>query len=68
MQTKSKRERDQDLDKALKESFPASDALSTNEPDDPPIRPIGRKPPRFDFGLINRLAKKVARRARREGK
>ena len=49
MQTKSKRERDQDLDKALKESFPASDALSTNEPDDPPIRPIGRKPPRFDF-------------------
>jgi len=58
------KKRDSDLDETLKETFPASDVASTNEPDDPAVRPTERKPPRFDFALIYRLAKKV-RRARK---
>lgn len=59
MSSKSKSEQERDLVESLKESFPASDASSSNESDDKPVRPAHRKPPLIDEQLVNDLADKV---------
>ena len=54
-------ELEKQLDKALQETFPASDPghvgiFTAGEPD----RPIGRRPARIDKALVDKLAKQVA--------
>ena len=62
MDQKPKHEVDAGLDKALKETFPASDATSTNEVDRKPVRPLHRKPAKIDKGLVDELAREVERK------
>jgi hypothetical protein len=59
---KSKLELDHDLDEALKETFPGSDAIAIDATGDKPNRPIGRRPPRLDKDLIDELAREVKKR------
>ena len=56
---KSKSELDNDLNEALKETFPGSDAIAINATDDRPRRPIGRRPPQLDKNLVEELAREV---------
>jgi hypothetical protein len=55
------RQLDEELDEALKETFPASDpiavdAVTGTEPD----RPLHRKPAKIDKALVEQLARNVA--------
>jgi hypothetical protein len=59
---KSKSELDDDLDEALMETFPGSDAIAIDATDDKPHRPIWRRPPQFDKTLIDELAHEVKKR------
>lgn len=59
---KSKFELDHDLDEALKETFPGSDAIAIDATGDKPNRPIGRRPPKLDKDLIDELAREVKKR------
>jgi hypothetical protein len=59
---KSKFELDHDLDEALKETFPGSDAIAVDATGDKPYRPIGRRPPQLDKDLIDELAREVKKR------
>lgn len=65
MDQKPKHVIDAELDEALKETFPASDAASSNEVDERPVRPVHRKPPRIDKGLVDDLAGEAERKTRR---
>ncbi len=56
---KPKSEVDQELDEALDETFPASDAIAIDTKHDQPIRPVDRLPPRIDKSLVEKLAKKA---------
>lgn len=56
---KGKAQKDRELNEALKQTFPASDPLSSNEADDEPVRPRNRKPALFDPTLVHRLAERV---------
>lgn len=53
---------DEKLDKALKESFPASDpqAVGQSSRKASPGKPVDRKPPRINKALVDHLAKKVS--------
>lgn len=62
IEQKSKKQADKDLDETLKETFPASDAPATNEPEIEPVRPANRKPAVIDMALVERLARRVEQR------
>ncbi len=55
---KSKAEVDRELDEALDETFPASDAIAVDPTTDEPIRPVDRKPPLIDKHLVDKLSEK----------
>jgi hypothetical protein len=56
---------ERDLDKALEDTFPASDPVTVGRStgDEEPTAPIGRKTPLLDVELIKRLARKLKRPA-----
>lgn len=56
---KPKAEVDKELDEALKETFPGSDAIAVDNKADTPVRPVGRKPPIIDKDLVERLSEKA---------
>ncbi|MEQ1695926.1 MAG: hypothetical protein ABL901_08805 [Hyphomicrobiaceae bacterium] len=62
--TKTKQEKDSDLNKSLEQSFPASDAASSNQVDGKPVRPIGRKPAVIEKSSVDALAKEAERKTR----
>jgi hypothetical protein len=62
---KPKSELDNDLDEALKETFPGSDPIAVDATPDKPLRPVDRRPPALDKGAINRLAQKAKERLKR---
>lgn len=65
--TKGKTERS--LDRALKDTFPASDPVPPPHPtgaDDEPGAPIDRKTPEIDADLVEELARGVRRSTRNE--
>jgi hypothetical protein len=49
---------DNELDEALEETFPGSDAIAIDGKNDQPVRPIHRKPPVIDKNLVDKLAEK----------
>jgi hypothetical protein len=61
---KLKRQHEKDLNTALEQTFPASDALSDNEVDHRPLRPVHRLPPLIDKKLVDDLAKRVEKKQR----
>jgi hypothetical protein len=54
-----KREIDEDLTEALKETFPASDPAAVGRPSAKPDRPEHRRTPVIDLEEVRRLARKV---------
>ena len=64
--THAKKVADGKLERTLKETFPASDAASSNEAEVEPTRPYHRKPAHIDPGLVEELAKDVDRKLRRK--
>lgn len=56
---KSKAQLDEELNEALKETFPGSDPVAIDASTDKPIRPIGRRPPGIDKALVEDLAREV---------
>jgi hypothetical protein len=56
---KPKAQVDKDLDEALNETFPGSDAIAVDGRGDKAIRPVDRKPPLIDKELVSRLAEKA---------
>lgn len=60
---KKKAELEQELDKALEATFPASDPVSLeNTISDRPDRPVDRAPAKIDKQLVEALAKEVAQK------
>jgi hypothetical protein len=58
-----KREVDEQLDRALENTFPASDPVTVGEvTSDTPERPAHRRPAWIDKALVEKLAKEVATR------
>ena len=62
MDTKHTRDAEKKLDRSLKESFPASDANSSNQVDHEPVRPVHRKPAKIDQHTVDKLAEQVRRK------
>lgn len=57
----TKHEKDVELNEALQETFPASDAIATGEATSTkPDRPVHRRPAQLDKALVEQLAKNVA--------
>jgi hypothetical protein len=56
---KSKTEVDKELDEALDETFPGSDAIAVDRKGDEPVRPVDRKPPLIDKDLVEKLSEKT---------
>ncbi len=56
---KPKAELDKELDEALDETFPGSDAIAVDEKDDKPVRPVDRQPPLIDKELVEKLSEKA---------
>jgi hypothetical protein len=66
---KSKSQLDEELNEALKETFPGSDPIAVDAVDDKPFRPVGRRPPEIDKRLVDDLARKVKKdQARAKGR
>jgi ADP-heptose:LPS heptosyltransferase len=59
---KSKSQLDEELNEALKETFPGSDAIAIDALGDKPFRPVERRPPEIDKQLVDDLARKVKKR------
>jgi hypothetical protein len=59
---KSKSKLDEDLDEALKETFPGSDPIAVYRTDDKVIRPMDRRPPVINKQLVEELAQKAKQR------
>jgi hypothetical protein len=58
-----KAELDKQLDAALEQTFPASDATTIGQPTaQQPDRPLDRRPARLDTELVTRLARNVERK------
>lgn len=55
---------DEELDRALEATFPASDAFSVGQSSVEPQRPIDRRPPLIDRWQVRRLAERLSRRHR----
>lgn len=62
---KSKAQLDEELNEALKETFPGSDAIAVDASSDEPIRPVSRRPSRIDRALVEDLARKVRKSQQR---
>lgn len=61
-----KPELEKQLSNALKETFPASDAVTVGQPTSTqPDRPVHRRAPLIDKKLVNDLAEKAARKGER---
>lgn len=60
MREKTNPTADDDREQALEQTFPASDAVSTNQADKTAVRPLDRKPALIDQSLVDELADKVA--------
>jgi len=56
---KPKSEVDKELDEALEETFPGSDAIAVDTTEDKPVRPANRKPPVIDKELVEKLSEKA---------
>jgi hypothetical protein len=56
---KPKAEVDKELDEALDETFPGSDAIAVDRNDDEPVRPVDRRPPLIDKDLVKKLSEKT---------
>ena len=56
------READRKLKETLKDTFPASDPLSSNEVDEVPVRPVDRQPADLDRANVDKLAEEVRRK------
>lgn len=56
---KPKSEVDKELDEALNETFPGSDAIAVDGKGDKPVRPVDRKPPLIDKELVEKLSEKT---------
>jgi hypothetical protein len=56
---KPKAELDKELDEALDETFPGSDPIAVDRKDDEPVRPVNRRPPVIDKGLVEKLSEKA---------
>jgi hypothetical protein len=56
---KTKAEVDKELDEALDETFPGSDAIAVDTTEDKPVRPVDRKPAKIDKELVDKLSAKA---------
>jgi hypothetical protein len=56
---KSKAEIDKQLNEALEETFPGSDAIAVDRQSGDVVRPLGRKPPIIDKQLVEKLAEEA---------
>jgi hypothetical protein len=56
---KSKQELDDELDEALAETFPASDAMAVDGDTGQAVRPEGRQTPKIDQQLVADLSEKA---------
>ncbi len=56
---KPKSELDKELNEALDETFPGSDAIAVDGKADKPVRPPDRKPPVIDKQLVQKLSEKA---------
>jgi hypothetical protein len=65
-QSSEKAKQERKLDKAVADTFPASDPIAPGHPtgdeDDEPRRPVDRKPPLLDVELVKELARKLRRK------
>lgn len=64
---KSKSQLDEELDEALRETFPGSDPIAVDVTDDKPSRPIERRPPQIDKQMVDDMARKVKKGHERRG-
>ncbi|HVZ06214.1 hypothetical protein [Hyphomicrobium sp.] len=65
---KSKSQLDEELDEALRETFPGSDAIAVDVSDDKPSRPMERRPPQIDKQMVDEMARKVKKKHSRSRK
>ncbi|WP_045835026.1 hypothetical protein [Hyphomicrobium sp. 99] len=56
---KPKAQVDKELDEALRETFPGSDAIAVDRTRDEPVRPVDRRPPLIDKGLVEKLSEQA---------
>lgn len=56
---KSKRDTDQQLNDALKQTFPASDPIPAGAAEKTPSRPLGRKTAEINKVAVEQIAKKT---------
>jgi hypothetical protein len=63
--TKHKQELDEDLDEALKETFPGSDAIAVDARQGKPVRPIDRRPPVITNEIVAQLVQRAKERRER---
>jgi hypothetical protein len=61
---KTKAEIDRQLNEALEETFPGSDAIAVDRRSGDVERPVGRKPPIIDKQLVEKLAKQAKAKKR----
>jgi len=65
MAEKKKTQIDEDLDEALKETFPGSDPIAVDARHDKAVRPVDRRPPVINKELVEDLARKAKERRKR---
>jgi len=65
MPEKKKTQIDDDLDEALKETFPGSDPIAVDARNDKAVRPVDRRPPVINKELVEELARKAKERRKR---
>ncbi|HET6389763.1 hypothetical protein [Hyphomicrobium sp.] len=56
---KPKAQVDQELDEALKETFPGSDPIAVDRTSDQVVRPVDRQPPLLDKDLVEKLSEQA---------
>lgn len=60
-----KPELENQLDKALEQTFPASDPVTVGQPtSNQPDRPADRRPPLIDKALVNDLAREAGKKSK----
>lgn len=63
---RKKAEQDKELDKALEQTFPASDAVNVAQETKSDFdRPVHRRPPAIDKKLVEKLAEEVGEKQRK---
>jgi hypothetical protein len=56
---KPKDQVDNELNEALKETFPGSDPIAVDRKEDEAVRPIDRRPPLIDKELVEKLSEQA---------